>query len=358
MTDSWSRGRTTHPGAWWVWALALAAAASHTTNPLLLGLIVAVAGLVVAARRSSAPWALGFRWYLTVAALVVVLRVVFRMLTAGSGPTVLFTLPAIELPEAAAGITLLGPVSAEAVTAGFYDGLRLATMIVCVGAASALANPKRLLAAMPPALYEVGTVLVVSVSVFPQLVESVGRVRRAQALRRGPRTRRHLLRTVVVPVLTDALDRSLVLAASMDSRGYGRSPDVSGRRWVTSLCLLAAVGGVAVGAYGLLDSSRANPWAPGILAGGVLVGGVGFRLAGARVRRTRYRPDRWRVREWVIVGCGVVAAGAVYTASAAALYPSANPLRWPALPLLPVAGLLVAAVPALPAAAFPRWSIR
>ena len=129
---------------------------------------------------------------------MVVLRVVFRVLTAGAGPTVLFTLPEIRLPEAAAGITLLGEVSAEALLAGFYDGLRLATMIVCVGAAAALANPKRLLAAMPPALYEVGTVLVVSVSVFPQLVEAVGRVRRAQALRRGPRTRRHLLRTVVV----------------------------------------------------------------------------------------------------------------------------------------------------------------
>ena len=36
--------RWTHPGAWWVWALGLATAASRTTNPLLLGLIVAVAG--------------------------------------------------------------------------------------------------------------------------------------------------------------------------------------------------------------------------------------------------------------------------------------------------------------------------
>ncbi len=258
MVDSWTLRRATHAGAWWLWALALAAAASHTTNPLLLGLVIAVAALVVAARRSSAPWAVGFRWYLAVAALVVVLRVVFRVVTAGAGPTVLVTLPEIRLPEAAAGITLLGEVSAEALLAGFYDGLRLATMIVCVGAAAALANPKRLLAAMPPALYEVGTVLVVSISVFPQLVEAVGRVRRAQALRRGPRTRRHLLRTVVAPVLADALDRSLLLAASMDSRGYGRSGEPGRRSWPTSACLLAGVGGLAVGAYGLLDAT--SPW--------------------------------------------------------------------------------------------------
>jgi len=36
--------RALHPGAWWLWALGLAAAASRTTNPLLLALVVAVAG--------------------------------------------------------------------------------------------------------------------------------------------------------------------------------------------------------------------------------------------------------------------------------------------------------------------------
>ena len=48
--------RDLHPGAWWLWALGLAAAASATTNPLLLVLLVAVAGFVVALRRSDQPW--------------------------------------------------------------------------------------------------------------------------------------------------------------------------------------------------------------------------------------------------------------------------------------------------------------
>ena len=38
--------------------------------------------------------------------------------------------------------------------AELYDGLRLGTIVVCVGAANSLANPKRLLRSMPPALYE------------------------------------------------------------------------------------------------------------------------------------------------------------------------------------------------------------
>ena len=46
-----------------MWALGLATAASFTTNPLVLLTIVAVATLVVLARRSEQPWADAFRLY-------------------------------------------------------------------------------------------------------------------------------------------------------------------------------------------------------------------------------------------------------------------------------------------------------
>ena len=46
-----------HPAAWWLWAILLAAAAARTTNPLCLGLILAVAGWVVVARRPQSTWA-------------------------------------------------------------------------------------------------------------------------------------------------------------------------------------------------------------------------------------------------------------------------------------------------------------
>ncbi len=48
--------RSLHPLAWWAWALGLMVAAARTTDPLLLGLILAVLGVVVAARRPDAPW--------------------------------------------------------------------------------------------------------------------------------------------------------------------------------------------------------------------------------------------------------------------------------------------------------------
>ena len=43
--------RLLHPAAWWLWGLGLATAASRTTNPFLLLLVVAVAAWVVMERR-------------------------------------------------------------------------------------------------------------------------------------------------------------------------------------------------------------------------------------------------------------------------------------------------------------------
>ena len=142
--------RELHPVAWWIWALGMATAATRTTNPLLLGSIIAVVAFVVSARRGDAPWSSGFRGYVIAALVVVALRVALRTLLDGQyGAHVLFHVPELPLPSAAEGIRIGGPVSLEGLLAAFYDGLRLATLILCIGAANVLANPKRLLKSTP-----------------------------------------------------------------------------------------------------------------------------------------------------------------------------------------------------------------
>ena len=149
--------RDLHPAAWWLWAVGLAVGASSTSNPLVLLLLVAVASVTVLARRGDQPWARSFRLYLWLGLLIVVIRVVFRVLVGSGYPgVVLLDLPTVPLPDWVLGITLLGPLTRESLLAGLYDGMRLATIVICVGAANALANPKRLLRSVPPALYEIG----------------------------------------------------------------------------------------------------------------------------------------------------------------------------------------------------------
>jgi energy-coupling factor transport system permease protein len=305
--------RDLHPVAWWLWAIGLAAAASMTTNPLLLLLLVGVATLVVVARRGTQPWARSFRLYVALGVLIVVLRVLFRVVFGGgyAGPdtVVLLDLPAIPLPGWVAGVSLLGPLSRDSLLAGLYDGMRLATIVICVGAANALANPKRLLRSVPPALYEIGTALVVAVTVLPQFADSVRRVRAAQALRAGESGRVARLRRLLVPVLEDALERSLALAAGMDARGYGRAGGASpGQRRATSALMLTGLMGICVGVYAVLDRTAPRWLAVPMLALGTLAALAGLLSAGRRVQRSRYRPDPWRWPELAVAAGGVATA--------------------------------------------------
>jgi energy-coupling factor transport system permease protein len=343
--------RALHPGAWWLWALGLVTVASRTTNPVLLVLVLAVAGYVVASRRTDAPWARSFVVFLRLGLMVLAIRFLAQVLLGvGTGDTVLFTLPEVPLPGWAAGVSLGGAVTLESTVAAFAEGLRLATILACIGAANALANPKRLLASLPAALYEVGVAVVVALSFAPSLVVSVQRIRAARRLRGRPDRGLRSILSVALPVLEEALERSVALAAAMDSRGYGRRATVgAGTRRLTSALLLTGLLGVCLGVVSLLDGSLSAVLAVGALGLGVLAAAAGLRLAGRRTVRSRYRPDPWALPERSTVLAGVAAAaGAVAGAvvDPVGMFPPTDPLVVPTLPVLATAGTLVALLPA------------
>ena len=301
--------RDLHPLAWWAWAIGLAVYASSLTNPWLLLLVIAVAGLVVAARRTDQPWSRSFKLYVWMGVAIVLVRILFRILLGGIDGHVLIDLPQIPLPGWVLGIRLLGPLTREALLAGLYDGLRLAAIVIAVGAANSLANPKRLLRSIPPALYEIGTALVVAVTVLPQLADSVQRVRRAQQLRAGDTRRVGRLRRFLVPVLEDALERSLALAAGMDTRGYGRAGGATRRqRRFTGTLMILALLGLCAGTYGLLDPTAPRWTAVPMVLVGLVLAAAGLLAAGRRVERTVYRPDPWRWPETTVALTGLAVA--------------------------------------------------
>ena len=288
----------------------MAVAVSTTNNPLLLFLALAVVALVVANRRGSSPWARAFRLYLWLGLFIIVVRVVLHVLVGLKfGEIVLFSLPEVTLPSWAAGIQLGGTVYLEGLLGAALLGLRLAVIIACIGAANALANPKRLLRSLPGACTR-------SARPSSSRCRSRRSSPRASSGCAGPgscvATRPRGIRSVpsvALPVLQDTLERSLLLAAAMDSRGYGRAGAApASHRLLTGAVTLIGLLAAALGIYGVLDTTTPALMGTPALLLGLALSPLGLWLGGRHVERSSYRPDPWRGAEWLTLGCGVVAA--------------------------------------------------
>lgn len=357
MTPRWL-----HPCAWWLWSLCLAAAAAQTTNPLLLALLVCSAVIVVAARKPKAPWGKSFEFFLILGAMIITIRVLFQLVFgAGLGTTELFELPGVSFPDWMSGLRLGGSVTLEALLGAFYDGLRLATIAIVVGAANSLASPTRLLKAVPTALYELGVSIVVALTFVPQLTIDAGRIREMRRLRGRNTKGLRGFASLGLPVLAGALDRSIVLAESMDSRGYGRhqKETAMGRRLSIGL-VLASLSLALIGVYSLLTAGMSAVIAMAILFIGLLMGGVTLWRAGRTRIRTVYRPDVWASPEWLVSVAGVAVLGIfllvrIPSDQALVLAPLLN--TWPTLPLWGLLAFGIACTPAITSPHPPEFDI-
>ena len=342
--------RALHPGAWWAWSLALATTATRTTNPILLLLLVAVAAFTVSARQSPHS-SRSFALFLRLGLVVLVVRVVFDIVF-GAQPTgdVLVRVPTVPLPDWASGLHLGGNITVQGMLTAVYGGLQLATLLICVGSANALASPRRLLRAMPGALYEAGVAITVAMSFAPQLAAAAVRVRRARRLRGRPSSGVRSWLGIALPVLEDALERSIELAAAMDSRGFGRRGTASAvRRRLVSSAVVAGLLAVAIAVYELLDATSPTLTGLPLLVLGTAIACGAVLFGGRQPTRTKYRPDSWRPSEWIVVGSGIAAlagmlvAGRLYPGS---LHTTTYPLVVPQVPWPAMLGLVVALVPA------------
>lgn len=268
----------------------------------MIGLVLAFAIFAMLLLREDAPWSRSIRFYLFLGSFVVMMRVLFRIVFNSSNPSdpIALNLVAINF----AGIDFLGAVTWVTLQTAVTDGLRLAAIIISIGMANTLANPKRLLKSTPGALYELATSMTVAINLAPQLIESLQRVRRARALR-GRSQGISQLSSIVIPVLEDTIDQSLALAASMDSRGFGRRGHLSNSQVVLGRAL--SLGGILlilIATYFLL-ATNATAFAVSLIAIGVVALFFTIRLASRRNLRTRFRKQKPRARDATIACVGI-----------------------------------------------------
>lgn len=282
-----------HPAVWWALGLAFAIWSAVSENLLSLLGIVALNILIIAVLRNRAPWAQSLRFYLVTGLFVVAVRLVFRIIfNFDSTDDVALDLPPLHLNLGALGdVEMFGRVSRIAIESALHDGLRMAAIIMSVGMANSLANPRRLLKSTPSALYEVAAAFVIAINMAPQLISSAKRVRKFSKLR-GRSKKRNLLSSIVIPTLEDTIERSMALAASMDSRGFGRRGVLTQRQSrLARLSSLMAISAFGVASYLLLTS--AEIWvAIFVFASGFSALIVNLRLARFAHIKTNYASHR------------------------------------------------------------------
>ncbi|MFN2614699.1 MAG: energy-coupling factor transporter transmembrane component T [Actinomycetota bacterium] len=278
---------TFHPKSWLVWTASAVTVVTLLGDPVstvVAAAALSVVGVSFIARGTDARAA---RLLLKVGLIFLVVRVVLFAITGHTGATTLFTAPRIASPWWLGSFSVGGRVTAEVVAQSAEEGAKVAALLVCAGVFLSIVPSDRVLRLLPRFLFEAGLVVAIALAFIPSLIRRAAEVRDAQRLR-GSRARgARALRPLVVPVVADALERSISLAASMECRGYGRARGLVGRRAQVVL-LLGLVSLSAGGAFVLFGRPAGAPFA---IAG--LLGIVGaLRAMGGSVTRTRLRDDR------------------------------------------------------------------
>lgn len=310
MKNSLLHSSKTNPLTWWLVGLSFALTASLSGNILVLVGIAIISMSLVKLFRGDAPWSRSIKFYLQLAATVIVLRILFRIIfnLEVAPENTLLNLPGFEINLGfGSTLQLFGPISALSFYAAMTDGVRLAAIILSVGMANSLANPRKLLKATPGALYEVATAISISINLAPQLISSLTRVRRARALR-GSAQGVKSLPGIVIPVLEDTIGQSLDLAASMSARGFGRKGSVNNSRLLTSRFVgLGALTLLASGIALLLISPNAQLIDLGLITVGFTLAVLYVKMSALGSSRTTFRPQPWRVGDGILlVGAALI----------------------------------------------------
>ena len=214
-----------HPLTWWLWAVLLATTLLLANNRAIsVAIVTSTLVLALSMRRQTAGFRT-FRWALRFAVIAFCFRIFIAIFIGVPMPgRTIFTLPQLQLPDFLVGIRIGGPVTTQRLLSGFDEAVILVALILIFATANALSNPHGLLRILPKRFYGLGLAGVISTSVAPQAARGIERVRSARRLRGQSSHGIRSWRGVALPVLEDSLERSIDLAAGLESRGYGYFP--------------------------------------------------------------------------------------------------------------------------------------
>ncbi len=270
-----------HPVAQATWLMTGLVMLFVTSNPLYVGTIGLCAVVVYAAHRRRDRR--GIDLLLAAGVAFSALTVPLNLLTGSSGATPLFDLPAMTLPGWLASVRFGGTVTAESLVYATGQAVGVAAIVALVCAFNAVVDPFRLLKLVPPGLAQLGIIVTIGLLLIPETLIRAAALHEARIVR-GHRRGVRSLPSLLLPLLAEALERSVQRAESLDARGFGRLS--SERGGIGAVVAIAGIASAAFGAFAYHYSSMHALALVCLVTGGAAVAGVVWQQgrAGGAVR--------------------------------------------------------------------------
>jgi len=267
-----------------------------------------------------------------------------------------------------------GAITLEAVAFGASSGLVVWTLIMLFAAFNTVVDASELIRLAPPVFYQASIITSIGLTFVPQMIASAQEIREAQRVR-GHRFRswRDLI-PLVMPLLTTSLERAMMLAESMEARGFGGETTGlnSRRRLQLSLMILLGLALLFIGLLLTLWWRQHAWWVAAIVVLAILCLGYAFTTLAQHSKRSHYKRQRWQLSD-TLIGSASVAATAIvvvtrltdnlaltyYPFPPGSMLPTFNPWLGIALALFAIPGLIHIAntAPPRPTTALPSEEV-
>lgn len=329
--------------AWLVWGLAAMLPMLVSRHPLVVleMLVIVLAVRLVWASRLVHGWG----WIARIAAVFVLVSVVFNALTVHAGNQVLFRVPD-ALPLIGGDVTL------NAVVYGLVTGIAMLTLVLTGTTIAGGLVWSELVRSLPSRVAPLAVAGSVAWSFLPGASRAFVDIRESQA------SRGHRLRGVkdvpqlVVPLIEGGLERALTMSEALEARGFGASPAMAAahmpRRWPS----VVVIAGLVTAAYAL---AMGRGWIA--IAGATVAAVAGALLARGGDpggRHARYRQLRWSMADKAVSAGAVLAAvGFLWRQASVGVDTTFNPYPELAMPALDPLMVLCLALLLVPAAIAP-----
>ena len=296
-----------HPVTWWILGLSVSASAIATAN--LMTLVILICTSVLLAAIFETKWYSTMRLYLLLAVLVFFTRILFRVIFSYSNSegNVLFSLPAIKVDIGIGfAVNLLGEIRQSAFELAMVDGMRLSAIVLSIGMATTLCNPRNLLKSTPGALYEIAAAVTMAINLAPQLVLSAQRVKQASQLR-GRSGNLGRMKSIVIPILEDTIESSMGLASSMAARGFGRQGAMTEhQRSLSRSFSIVSLSLILIGIYLAITIGISELTTVTTLMLGLLLSILVIKFSSDKKIRTSLSNRKLRSLDFLAISCGVI----------------------------------------------------